>query len=364
METWECLVKESITTPEALAKFLNVDVAEIKLVHKDFPLRINPYYLSLIKKKDDAIWKQAVPDVKELTTTGFDDPLSEEEQSPVPNLVHRYPDRVLLYVSAVCSMYCRFCTRKRKVGDPESIPRNALEMGFEYIRKHAEIRDVIISGGDPLMLSDERIDYILKNLRAIPHVQIIRIGSRMPVTLPQRITENLCAILKKHHPLYVNTHFNHPDEITPESSKACAMLADSGIPLGNQSVLLKGINDNPGIMKKLVQKLLAIRVRPYYIYQADLVKGTDHFRTSVQTGLNIIKALRGFTSGLAVPHYVIDAPGGGGKIAVIPEPVVAYEHDGTVVLRNFKGALCRYPKKKPLHVFESILVEESIHDLC
>ena len=357
METWECLLRQSITTPEALEKYVRIDLEGVRRVHRDFPLRINPYYLSLMKKKDDAIWKQAIPDAKELVSTGFDDPLSEEEQSPVPNLVHRYPDRVLFYVSALCSMNCRFCTRKRKVGDPDSLPPNALEKGFEYIRRHTEVRDVIVSGGDPLMLSDARIDYILSSVRAIKHVQIIRIGSRMPVTLPQRITENLCAILKKYHPLYLNTHFNHPNEITPESTKACAMLADSGIALGNQSVLLKGVNDAPEVMKELVQKLLAIRVKPYYIYQADLVKGTDHFRTSIQTGLNIIKALRGHTSGLAVPHYVVDAPGGGGKIAIIPDPVVAYEHDGTVILRNFKGTLCGYPKKKPLHVFESILIE-------
>jgi len=357
METWESLLRQSITTPEALEKFIPIDVGATRLICKEFPLRINPYYLSLIRKKGDAIWKQAVPDLKELVSTGIDDPLSEEEQSPVPNLVHRYPDRVLLYVSAMCSMFCRFCTRKRKVGDPDSISSNTLEQGFEYIRNHPEIRDVIVSGGDPLMLSDDRIDYILKSLRAIKHVQIIRIGSRMPVTLPQRITENLCAVLKKYHPLFLNTHFNHPDEITPESTRACAMLADSGIPLGNQSVLLKGVNDDPATMKELMQKLLSIRVKPYYIYQADLVKGTDHFRTSVQTGLNIIKSLRGHTSGMAVPHYVVDAPGGGGKIALIPDPVVAYEHDGTVVLRNYRGHLCGYPKKKAIHVFESILIE-------
>lgn len=361
MEKWEELIKDSIRTPERLAAILSIDVKDLERVHKDFPLRINPYYLGLIRKKGDAIWKQAIPDIKELATTGCNDPLSEEEQSPVPNLVHRYPDRVLFYVSGVCSMFCRFCTRKRKVGDPEAIPgKETLELGFDYIRHHAEIRDVIISGGDPLMLSDKKIEFILKNLREIKHVQIIRIGTRMPVTLPQRITENLCAILKKYHPLFLNTHFNHPDEITGESRKACGMLADAGIPLGNQSVLLKGVNDQPEIMKDLVQKLLSMRVRPYYIYQADLVKGTDHFRTSIQTGLNIIKALRGHTSGLAVPHYVVDAPGGGGKIAIIPDPVVAYEEDGNIVLRNFKGDHYRYPNAKCGHVFESIILDEEV----
>lgn len=359
METWELLIQDSIRTPETLSKMIGVDAKEIDRVHNNFPLRINPYYLSLIKKKGDAIWKQAVPDIQELTTSGCDDPLSEEEQSPVPNLVHRYPDRVLFYVSGVCSMFCRFCTRKRKVGDPEAIPGNdTLELGFEYIRRHTEIKDVIISGGDPLMLSDKKIEFILKSLREIKHIQIVRIGTRMPVTLPHRITENLCAVLKKYHPLFLNTHFNHPDEITPESRKACAMLADAGIPLGNQSVLLKGVNDKPEIMKELVQKLLSMRVRPYYIYQADLVKGTDHFRTSIQTGLNIIKALRGHISGLAVPHYVVDAPGGGGKIALIPDPVVAYEQDGYVVLRNFKGDIYRYPNDNDTHLFESIVIDE------
>ena len=358
MENWESLLSRSITTPEQLSRVADIDLAAVRRIHDEFPLRINPYYFSLIKAKGDAIWKQAIPDSRELNRSGYSDPLSEEEQSPVPNLVHRYPDRVLFYVSASCSMFCRFCTRKRKVGDPDSIPCHSFEGGFDYIRSHPEIRDVIISGGDPLMLPDDKLEYILKTLRKIKHVQILRIGSRMPVTLPQRITRSLCAMLKRYHPLYLNTHFNHPDEITPESAKACQMLIDSGIPLGNQSVLLKGVNDKPEIMKELVQKLLSIRVRPYYVYQADLVKGTDHFRTSIQTGLNIIKALRGHTSGLAVPHYVVDAPGGGGKIALIPDPVVAYEQDGYTVLRNFKGDIYRYPDNNGMHVFESIMIDE------
>lgn len=342
MEEWRRLIKETITNPEELAKVLDVDIEEITRVHQEFPLRVNPYYLGLIQEKGDPIWKQVIPDIHEIVSDGFEDPLAEEEDSPVPSVVHRYPDRVLFYVSYMCPVYCRFCTRKRKVGDPRSIPKNAVEMGLEYIRYHPEVRDVIVSGGDPLMLADRKIESILNGLRAIEHVEIIRIGSRVPVTLPQRITPELCDILKKYHPLYLNTHFNHPREITPQSKKACAMLADAGIPLGNQSVLLKGVNDDAAVMKELVQKLLTIRVRPYYIYQADLVMGTEHFRTSVQKGLEIIGALRGHTSGLAVPHYVIDAPGGGGKIAIIPNPIVSFDNN-EIVLKNYEGKVYRYP---------------------
>jgi lysine 2,3-aminomutase len=345
METWESLLARSITTPEQLSRIADVDLAVVRRIHETFPLRINPYYFSLIKTKGDAMWKQAIPDIAELDPSGQTDPLMEEEQSPVPTIVHRYPDRVLFYVSASCAMYCRFCTRKRKVGDPDSLPCHSIEKGFDYIHSHSEIRDVIISGGDPLMLSDDKLDYILKALRKIKHVQILRIGSRMPVTLPQRITESLCTVLKRYHPLFLNTHFNHPDEITAESTKACQMLTDAGIPLGNQSVLLEGINDKPEIMLDLVRKLLSIRVRPYYLYQADLVKGTEHFRTPIQTGLDIIRALRGYTSGLAVPHYVIDTPGGGGKIALIPDPVVAFNSDGAIFLKDYNGNLRSYPGK-------------------
>lgn len=342
MDEWKTLIRETIKTPEELAETLNIDLEEIKSVHDKFPLRINPYYLSLIKEKDDPIWKQAIPSHLELQGSGVNDPLEEEHNSPVHQIIHRYPDRVLFYVSSECSMYCRFCTRKRRVGDPSSIHNDGIDNGIEYIRNHTEIRDVIISGGDPFMLSDSSLDYILTKLRDIKHVEILRIGTRMPVTLPQRITEDLCKMLKKHHPLFINTHFNHPDEITKESKKACKMLANVGIPLGNQSVLLKGVNDDPETMKKLVQKLLSIRVKPYYIYQADLVTGTDHFRTTVQKGLDIIKALRGHTSGLAVPHFVIDAPGGGGKIAIIPDPV-KYHNEKEILLENYEGKTFTYP---------------------
>ncbi len=342
MEEWKRLVKETITNPEELAQISDIDVEEIKKVHKEFPLRVNPYYLNLIREKGDPIWKQVIPDVCEIISDGIEDPLAEEEDSPVPSLVHRYPDRVLFYVSYMCSVYCRFCTRKRKVSDPTSVSQNAIEMALEYIRQHTEVRDVIVSGGDPLMLDDRNIESILSELRAIEHGEIIRIGSRVPVTLPQRITPELCDMLKKYHPLYLNTHFNHPREITPESKTACEMLADAGIPLGNQTVLLRGVNDDVAVMKELMQKLLTIRVRPYYIYQADLIMGTEHFRTSIQKGLEIIEALRGHTSGLAVPHYVIDAPGGGGKIAIVPNPIISFD-ENEIVLKNYEGNVYRYP---------------------
>lgn len=343
MEEWKRQIKESITEPEQLAEMFGLDVEAMRKLSKDFIIRINPYYLGLIKEKGDAIWKQAIPDPQELfDDVGCEDPLGEDPDSPVSTITHRYPDRALFYVNYQCPMYCRFCTRKRKVGHPESVPRAGIDEGIKYIREHKEIRDVIISGGDPLILTDKKLEYILSNLRAIPHLEIIRIGSRVPCTLPQRITPELCAMLKKYHPLYINTHFNHPSEITPESKQACEMLADAGIPLGNQAVLLTGVNDDPQIMKELMQKLLTIRVKPYYIYQADLVFGTKHFRTSVEKGLEIIKALRGWTSGMAVPHYVIDAPGGGGKIAILPNPIVAYD-DKEIKLKNYEGNIYSYP---------------------
>ena len=342
MEEWKRLVRDTVDTPEKLAAALDVDLEKMRKIHEEFPIRINPYYLSLIEEVGDPIWKQVVPDSRELIITGVEDPLHEEEDSEVANVTHRYPDRVLFYVNYMCPIYCRFCTRKRKVGDPDSIPDDNTERGLQYLREHPEVRDVIISGGDPLMLTDRKIDYVVGGLRSIEHIEIIRIGSRVPVTLPQRITPNLCAILKKHHPFYINTHFNHPREITPETTKACGMLADAGVPLGNQAVLLKGVNDDPEVMVELMKKLLAIRVKPYYIYQADLVVGTDHFRTSIKKGLEIIAALRGHISGLGVPHYVVDAPGGGGKIALLPDPVVSFDDD-EIRLRNYEGGVYSYP---------------------
>ncbi|MEO2003427.1 MAG: KamA family radical SAM protein, partial [Candidatus Poribacteria bacterium] len=264
------------------------------------------------------------------------------DDSPIINLTHRYPDRVLFYINHQCPIYCRFCTRKRKVGDPHSLPKAEVMKAIDYIREHTEVRDIVVSGGDALMLSDSRIEWVLQQLRAIPHLEIIRIATRVPCALPQRVTPELCDMLRKYHPLYINTHFNHPREVTPETAKACGMLADAGIPMGCQTVLLKGVNDDPEVMKELMQKLLSIRVKPYYIYQADLVFGTAHFRTAVEKGLEIIRALRGHTSGMAVPHYVIDAPGGGGKIALVPESIVEW-NDDEIVLRNYEGKIYRYP---------------------
>jgi lysine 2,3-aminomutase len=262
----------------------------------------------------------------------------------VPNITHRYPDRVLLLVSPVCASYCRFCTRRRKVGDPEKIPLNQYESAFQYIREHPEVRDVILSGGDPMMLSDRRIEYILQNLRAIPHVEIIRLGSRITSHLPERITPEFCDMVQKYHPIYMNTHFNHPSELTEASKAALDRLSRAGVVLGCQTVLLKDVNDSPEVMMKLMHELLKARVRPYYIYMADQVAGGEHFRTQVQKGLEIVKALRGWTSGLAVPHFVIDAPGGGGKVPLLPEYVEEITDD-EVIFRNYEGK--RFTYKQP-----------------
>jgi lysine 2,3-aminomutase len=342
METWQKLLQASITRPGDLTRRFGVDPRPLEEVAERYPMRVNPYYLGLIESVGDPIWRQAVPAEEELGDRVCPaDPLEEENQSPVPNLIHRYPDRVLFQVSNECAMYCRFCTRKRKVGGEHMvINQQTVEQALRYIQGHPEIRDVILSGGDPLLLTDERLEWILRELRAIPSVEIIRIGTRIPVVLPQRITPNLVRILRRHHPLYINTHFNHPAEITEISSKACARLADAGIPLGNQSVLLRGVNDDPAVMKRLMQKLLSIRVKPYYIYQADMVQGTNHFRTAVEEGIEIIRALRGHTSGMAVPAYVIDAPGGGGKIPLLPEYLQSL--GSQVVLKNYRGDVFTY----------------------
>lgn len=355
MEEWKVLLRDSVVTADRLKEEIGDSVESLREVIDAYPLMVNPYYLGLIKEYDDPIWKQSIPSIDELQEIGFDDPLSEEHDSPVDTIVHRYPDRALLYVFSTCSMICRFCTRKRKVGkDYKNISMAQILEGIDYIREHEEIRDVVISGGDPLMLDDEKLDAILTELRSIPHLEIIRIGSRMPVVLPHRITDKLCSVLKKHHPLYLNTHFNHPREVTPESRAACTKLANAGIPLGNQSVLLKGVNDSPQVMRELVQKLLQLRVKPYYIYQADLVKGTDHFRTSVEAGLEIIRSLRGHTSGMAVPHYVIDAPGGGGKIALMPEATIEHT-DEKITIRNYEGEVFHYPSNPHNQLCETAL---------
>jgi lysine 2,3-aminomutase len=342
METWqEVLKNNSIKSLEALAakfgpeQFPELD--RLRQAAENFEFRISPAMVDLIKSPDDPIWRQYVPTVEELDVVdGIVDSLNEDADSPVPNITHRYPDRALFLVSPVCASYCRFCTRRRKVGDPEKIPMSQFESAFQYLEQHTEIRDVIMSGGDPLLLNDRRLEAILTRLRAIPHLQIIRIGSRVPCHLPERITPELCATLKRFHPLFINTHFNHPDELTPAAVAGLGRLADAGIPLGCQTVLLKGVNDDPEVMKELMQRLLMARVRPYYIYMADQVAGAEHFRTTVQTGIKIMEALRGWTSGLANPHFVIDAPGGGGKIPLLPEYVISM-NDEEVVLRNFRG---------------------------
>ena len=330
MTHWKSLLARSITTPEQLSRHFDFDFSTLNAVAEQFPMRINPYYLGLIKKPGDPLWRQAVPD-----------PLDEENRSPVPNLVHTYPDRVLFLVTNQCAMYCRFCTRKRKVGTSRMlVNRETMEAAFAYLRKNKQIRDVLISGGDPLLLSDENLAWLLDNLRAIPSIQIIRIGSRVPCTLPMRITTRLASILKRYHPLYINTHFNHPDEITPEAAKACARLAGAGIPLGSQTVLLRGVNDNAATITKLMHALLMIRVKPYYLFQADMTLGANHFRTKVETGLKIMQELIGHTSGLAVPTFAIDAPGGAGKIPLTPSYLTSLGK--TVTLKNYLGAPCSY----------------------
>ncbi len=350
MSTWQELLKQrSIASLEALAGRFGVEhVPEIERLRQavdNFEFRISPAMVDLIKEPGDPIWQQYVPTVAELDIQdGMVDSLNEDADSPVPNITHRYPDRALFLVSPVCASYCRFCTRRRKVGDPEKIPMSQFESAFQYLEQHPEIRDVIMSGGDPLMLSDRRLEQILTRLRSIPHLEIIRIGSRIPCHLPERITPELCEMLHRFHPLFLNTHFNHPDELTPAAVHALGMLADAGVPLGCQTVLLKGINDNPAVMVRLMQRLLMARVRPYYIYMADQVAGGEHFRTSVETGLEVMKALRGWTSGLASPHFVIDAPGGGGKIPLIPNYVESFGKD-EVVLHNYRGE--RYVYKQP-----------------
>lgn len=321
--------------------------AELERTLERFPLSITPYYLSLIHAEDipnDPIFRQAFPHPRELEVLPEDiaDPLAEEADSPVPGITHRYPDRVLFHVSNICSMYCRHCTRKRKVGDQDGIPdKDQIGAGIEYIRQHPEIRDVLLSGGDPLMMSDERLDSLLAAVRSIPHVEIIRIGSRMPAVLPYRITPDLIQVLRRHHPIWLNTHFNHPRELTASATKALEMLADGGIPLGNQSVLLAGVNDCPRVIKALCHGLVRRRVRPYYLYQCDLAEGLNHFRTPVGKGMEIMESLIGHTSGFARPTYVVDAPGGGGKIPLQPQYLISWSTH-KAVLRNYEGVITTY----------------------
>jgi lysine 2,3-aminomutase len=349
MSEWQKVLREgSVDTLEKLAEKFGRDVIDVEALRPAFDafqVRITPAALEQIKEVGDPMWNQYVPSVRELEVVdGVVDSLDEDGDSPVPNITHRYPDRVLFLVSPVCASYCRFCTRRRKVGDPEKIPLNQYDSAFAYIRAHPEVRDVILSGGDPMMLSDRRIEYILQQLRAIPHVEIIRIGSRITSHLPARITPEFCEMVQKYHPIYMNTHFNHPSELTPASVAALDRLSRAGVVLGCQTVLLRGVNDTPAVMMKLMHELLKARVRPYYIYMADQVAGGEHFRTMVQTGLEIMKALRGFTSGLAVPYFVIDSPGGGGKVPLLPESVEEI-NDDEVIFRNYEGK--RFSYKQP-----------------
>lgn len=346
---WKWQMKNRINSIDTLGEYIRLSNDEMKGISaclKKFRMAITPYYASLMDPHDPncPIRKQSIPSIHELIShkCDLDDPLNEDSDSPVPGLTHRYPDRVLLLVTDQCSMYCRHCTRRRMAGQKDgALPKKQIEIALEYIRKTPVIRDVIISGGDPLTLGDKEIEFILRELRQIPHVEIIRIGTRTPVVLPQRITKELCEMIQKYQPVWINTHFNHPKEITPEATAACDMMSNHGIPLGNQSVLLKGVNDCPHIMKELMHKLLKIRVRPYYIYQCDLSRGIGHFRTSVGKGVEIMENLRGHTSGLAVPHFVIDAPGGGGKIPITPQYLIS-QTDNKVILRNYQGEIFVY----------------------
>lgn len=346
---WHWQMLNRITNVEQLSEFIELTEQEktkINTCLKKFRMAITPYYASLIDTNDRncPVYRQAIAHPNELlySTGDMRDPLHEDVDSPVPGITHRYPDRVLFLITTICSMYCRHCTRRRFAGQrDEALPKAYIDRAISYIQRHKEIRDVVISGGDPLTLSNKKLEYILSNLRNINHVEIIRIGTRVPVVLPQRVTPELCDLMEKYHPLWINTHFNHPKEITPESEQACALLAKAGIPLNNQSVLLRGINDQPQIMKKLVNKLLQNRVRPYYLYQCDLSEGIGHFRTPVSAGIEIMEHLRGHTSGLAIPTFVIDAPGGGGKIPIMPNYLLS-QGQGKVVLRNFEGNIYMY----------------------
>jgi lysine 2,3-aminomutase len=357
MSDWQKILRDdSISTLEDLKAYVaerfgaeaaerEIDVPALAPAFDNFQMRITRESLSQIKEVGDANWNQFIPTVQELEIVdGVIDSLDEDGDSPVPNITHRYPDRALFLVSPVCASYCRFCTRRRKVGDPEKISLREYESAFQYLAEHTEIRDVILSGGDPMMLSDQRLEYIFQRLRAIPHIEIIRLGSRITSHLPERITPEFCEMVQKYHPIFMNTHFNHPSELTPASVAALDRLSRAGISLGCQTVLLRGVNDDPKVMMKLMHELLKARVRPYYIYMADQVAGGEHFRTTVQKGLEIMQALRGWTSGLAVPQFVIDSPGGGGKVPLLPEYVEEITDD-EVIFRNYEGK--RFSYKQP-----------------
>lgn len=347
-KNWKTLLKNSITSAEKISELSGADIEEIQKVIDAFPARINPYYFSLIKSKNDPIWKQCIPDIRELDQKGFVDPLNEEAYKH-GCVVHRYPTKCLFLISNQCAMYCRFCTRKRRVGDLKKVIKNEeIKEGLDYIKENPQLKDVLISGGDPLLVSLNLLEKVIKDLTEIEHVKILRIGTRIPCSLPQRITQDkkLVKMLKKYSeikPIYINTHFNHPSEITKEAAKACLTLANAGIPLGNQSVFLKGVNDNYETMLELVEKLLTIKVKPYYVYFPDLVLGTEHFRIRVEKGMEIINKLRGNTTGMAIPTLVIDAPGGLGKTPVIKDNIISI-NDKEVVMKSFQGKTFTYPQ--------------------
>jgi lysine 2,3-aminomutase len=347
---WQWQLHHRIRTAEQLEAVLTLSPRERSALNHSggtLPVGITPYYLSLVARDDGVqpLRRTVIPDPQELARAPgeADDPLGEDADSPVPGIIHRYPDRALLLVTDFCSSYCRYCTRSRVVGHGHIAPQEErLQKAFDYLRSTPQVRDVLVSGGDPLTLTDRRLDWILASLRQIPHIEFVRLGTKMPAVLPQRITPQLCRMLRKHHPLWISLHFIHPDECTPESYLACTRLADAGIPLGSQTVLLKDVNDDVATMKKLFHRLLMMRVRPYYLYQCDPIAGTSHFRTPVAKGLEILEGLRGYTTGYAVPHYVIDAPGGGGKIPLQPNYVLGRDGDD-LLLRNYEGKTFRYP---------------------
>ncbi|MEM1222804.1 MAG: KamA family radical SAM protein [Verrucomicrobiota bacterium] len=349
---WKWQLRKRIIKMEQLEEYLELTPEEragCLFANKKLALAITPYFFSLIDRNDpnDPIRRQVVPRAGEMHTAEEEllDPVGEENTKPVEGIVHRYPDRVLFLVTDRCAAYCRYCTRSRLVSNAQDYNFHAeFEGGLEYIRNHPEIRDVLLSGGDPLLLSEKKLDYLLGELRKIPHIEFIRIGSRIPVFLPQRITPQLCEIFKKHGPIWMSIHVNHPAECTHTLREACERLAFAGVPLGNQSVLLKGVNDNAETMKSLIHRLLMMRVRPYYLYQCDLITGSAHLRVDVRKGIEIIRALRGHTSGYAIPQFVIDAPGGGGKVPINPEYVKEVT-DEAIIMRNFQGEEYQYPLK-------------------
>lgn len=351
-DDWKWQLRHRITTLSELEKWVNLTVEEKRAIQYSsgrLKMAITPHFAGLMDKNDPdcPVRRQAVPSLDEFKTNVNElaDPCGEENDTVAPGLVHRYPDRVLLLVTDACAMYCRHCTRRRIVGTDEGTLSNTqLDQALEYIKQNRKIRDVLISGGDPLLLSDSKLDSLLGKLRAIEHIEIIRIGTRVPVTLPQRINLELVGVLRKYQPLFLSVHFNHPKELSERTKNVCKLLADAGVPLGSQTVLLKGVNDKPAVMMKLMHELLKVRVRPYYLYQCDLAHGTEHFRTSVSTGIRIMESLRGYTTGYAIPTYVIDAPGGGGKVPVNPEYVISRGRKGTII-KNYEGKVFVYPEK-------------------